>query len=101
MNAPSQSLPEYAPFIAGESVPSGELETLASPWDGAPLAVIHQSTPKLLERAVQAARSAAPRLAAMTNFERAELLDRVGQLLRARGLQAVKAIMAGHQYMKK
>ena len=31
----------------------------------------------------------------------AEEDERVGQLLRARGLQAVKAIMAGHQYMKK
>ena len=82
MNAPSPSLPEYAPFIAGESVQSGELEMLTAPWDGAPVAVIHQSTPKLLERAVQAARSAAPRLAAMSNFERAELLDRVWQLLR-------------------
>jgi 4-hydroxy-4-methyl-2-oxoglutarate aldolase len=31
----------------------------------------------------------------------AEEDERVGQLLRARGLQAVKAIMGGHQYMKK
>jgi regulator of RNase E activity RraA len=31
----------------------------------------------------------------------AEEDERVGQLLEARGLEAVKAIMAGHQYMKK
>ena len=31
----------------------------------------------------------------------AEEDERVGQLLRARGLEQVKAIMAGHQYMKK
>ncbi len=31
----------------------------------------------------------------------AEEDERVGQLLKARGLQAVKAIMSGHQYMKK
>jgi regulator of RNase E activity RraA len=31
----------------------------------------------------------------------AEEDERVGQLLQARGLDAVKAIMAGHQYMKK
>ena len=31
----------------------------------------------------------------------AEEDERVGQLLHARGLQAVKAIMGGHQYMKK
>jgi acyl-CoA reductase-like NAD-dependent aldehyde dehydrogenase len=58
------------------------LETLTAPWDGAPVAVIHQSTPELFERAVQAARGAAPKLAAMSNFQRAELLDRIGQLLR-------------------
>jgi regulator of RNase E activity RraA len=31
----------------------------------------------------------------------AEEDERVGQLLKARGLAAVKSIMAGHQYMKK
>jgi hypothetical protein len=31
----------------------------------------------------------------------AEEGERVGQHLHARGLQAVKAIMGGHQYMKK
>ena len=31
----------------------------------------------------------------------AEEDERVGQLLRAKGLAEVKAIMAGHQYMKK
>ena len=31
----------------------------------------------------------------------AEEDERVGQLLRARGLQAVKAIMGEHEYMKK
>ncbi len=31
----------------------------------------------------------------------AEEDERAGRLLRVRGLQAVKAIMGGHQYMKK
>jgi regulator of RNase E activity RraA len=31
----------------------------------------------------------------------AEEDERVGQLLKARGVQAVKSIMAGHQYVKK
>jgi hypothetical protein len=31
----------------------------------------------------------------------AEEDERVGQLLKAKGLAAVKAIMSGHQYMKK
>ena len=31
----------------------------------------------------------------------AEEDERVGQLLKAKGLKEVKAIMAGHQYMKK
>ena len=31
----------------------------------------------------------------------AEEDDRVGRLLKARGLEAVKAIMSGHQYIKK
>ena len=76
------TVPEFAPFIAGETVTSPERETLKAPFDGTPVAVVHQATPEIVERAIASARAAAPAVAAMTNFERAEVLDRVVQLLR-------------------
>jgi acyl-CoA reductase-like NAD-dependent aldehyde dehydrogenase len=82
MSAASVTAPEYLPFIGGEAVASTEHLILCAPYDGTPIAVVHQATTEMVDRAIAAARNAAPEMAGMTNFQRAELLDRVAQLLR-------------------
>lgn len=82
MSAATATVPEYALFIAGEPVPSPKQEILRSPYDGSPIATVHQATTQLVDQAIQAAKIAAPKVAALTNFERSELLERVAQLIR-------------------
>jgi acyl-CoA reductase-like NAD-dependent aldehyde dehydrogenase len=80
-SATAQS-PEYPLFIGGDAVASPQRETIRSPFDGTPVASVHQATPELVERAVAAARAAAPAVAALSNYQRAELLERIAQLIR-------------------
>ena len=74
--------PEFLPFIAGEPVRSGEPVVLHAPYDGTPTATVYQATPEIIGRAIAAARAAAPEMAALSNFQRAELLERIAQLIR-------------------
>lgn len=57
-------------------------DTIRLPYDNSPVATVARATPDLVERAAQAARSAAGVLETWTNFQRAELLDRIASLLR-------------------
>ena len=94
MSSATISVPEFLPFIAGEPVRSPEQVTLLAPYDGTPTASVHQATPEIIERAIAAARAAAPKVAALSNFERAELLERIAQLIRRDKTEFSSLIMA-------
>ena len=47
-------MPEYHFYLAGERR-TGAPYTVACPYDGAPVAVVHRAAPADLERAIQAA----------------------------------------------
>ena len=74
--------PEFLPFIGGEPIRAGDPVVLHAPYDGTPTATVYQATPDVIERAIAAARAAAPRVAALSNFQRAELLENIAQLIR-------------------
>lgn len=82
MSTTTHTVPEYGPVIEGESILEGEREVLASPYDGAPIATVYQSTAAVVDQAIAAARAAAPKMAALSNFQRSELIEKIAQLLR-------------------
>ena len=69
-------------FIGGERVESGRLFDVRLPFDGTLVAQVHEADEALLERAIAAAREGAAAMAKLTNFERAELLMRVHDIVK-------------------
>ena len=60
---------------------SGATRTIRVPYDSTPLAEVYDAGPAELERAIEAAEGAAPAMAALTLYERAQVLDRLRELL--------------------
>jgi acyl-CoA reductase-like NAD-dependent aldehyde dehydrogenase len=82
MSTASQSLREFRLPIGGEWVTADQIDTIRLPYDGTPVAELPQGTPALAAKAVDAARRAASEMANWTNFQRAELLDRIAAEIR-------------------
>ena len=74
-------LPQIPLRIGAEWVETPETDTLRLPYDGATVAQVSRGTRELLARAIAAARAAAPRMAAMANYQRAELLERIAAIV--------------------
>jgi acyl-CoA reductase-like NAD-dependent aldehyde dehydrogenase len=68
--------------IGDEWVRTEKSDTIRLPYDGSTVMDVPRGDPALLHRAVAAARKAAPALENMSNYERAELLDRIAALLK-------------------
>jgi len=68
--------------IGDDWVRTETIDTIRLPYDGSPVAKVARGNAELVERAVNAARGAAKELENWTNFQRAELLDRIASLLR-------------------
>ncbi len=78
--------PAASHFIAGAPVEDADgaaLEVLY-PATGARIATLHEATPAVIERALEAARAAQPGWAALTGTERGRILRRAAEILRAR-----------------
>ncbi len=73
---------EYLLPIGEDWVETEKSDTIRLPYDGSPVATVPQGTPDLVHRAALAARRAAQVLENWSNHERAELLQRIGALLR-------------------
>ncbi len=69
-------------FIAGEAVRSERTFDVRLPYDGTVVAQVHEAMEADLEQAVQAAREASTVMAAMSLYERAELLVRTHDIVR-------------------
>lgn len=78
--------------IGGEWVKAEETEMFYRAYDGSPAFEAPKGTPQLLDQAIAAARSAAASYENSSNFERAELLDRVAGLLRRNREEFARAI---------
>ena len=72
---------EFPMFIGGEWVRSGALRTIHLPYDGTPVGEIYEADAATAERAVSAAHAGASAMAGLTQYERAELLERMRRLL--------------------
>jgi len=68
-------------YIGGEFVETATYDTVHLPYDGTPVGEVPHGGAAELERAVAAAREGARAMAAMPNYERADLLLRIRDLL--------------------
>ncbi len=73
---------DYLLPIGDQWIRTETSDTIRLPYDGSPVATVPQGTPELVDRAAHSARQAAAVLANWSNYERAELLDRIAALLR-------------------
>ncbi len=69
-------------YIGGEWIDAEAHEVVRLPYDGTPVGKVPQAGPDLLEKAVAAARAGFHAMREMANFERAELLLRIADLIR-------------------
>lgn len=68
--------------IGDDWIRTEETDTICLPYDGSPIANVPRGNPALIARAASAARKAAVVLENWSNYERAELLDRIASLVR-------------------
>ena len=72
---------EFPMLIGGEWVRTSSLRTITLPYDGTPVGEVYDADAATAERAVAAAQAGAAAMAGLTQYERAELLDRMRRLL--------------------
>lgn len=82
MSYSTTTLPNIALRIGDEWVETAETDTIRLPYDGTPVATVARGTRELLGRAIASAREAAQAMAALANYQRAELLERIAVLVR-------------------
>ena len=72
---------DFPMLIGGEWVRTPSLRTITLPYDGTPVGEVYEADAATAERAVAAAQAGAAAVAKLTQYERAELLDRMRRLL--------------------
>jgi acyl-CoA reductase-like NAD-dependent aldehyde dehydrogenase len=72
---------EFPMFMGGEWVRTGGVRTIHLPYDGTPVGEVYEAEPATVARAVSAAHVGAETMARLTQYERAELLERLRRLL--------------------
>jgi len=82
MASGNQSLEAYPMYIGGEWVATSEQTEVRLPYDGSPAGRVYQAGPELVDRAVAAAGAASAKMRALANYERADLLLRLVELVR-------------------
>ncbi|MDW8233792.1 MAG: aldehyde dehydrogenase family protein, partial [Roseiflexaceae bacterium] len=83
--------PEYRFFLAGEWR-TGAPYTVACPYDGAPVAVVHRAAPEDLERAIQAAVAAFKTTRSAPLHRRAAALRAIAAGIEARAEELARTI---------
>ncbi len=68
-------------LIGGEQVRTPQVRTIDFPYDGTPVAKVYDADTAVLERAIKVAQAGAEAMAGLTQYERAELLQRMRSLL--------------------
>lgn len=82
MTTSTQLQQAYQNYIGGEWVDTAEHEVVRLPYDGSPVGTVPRAGVELVDRAVEAARKGAAAMRELANHERADLLLRVGELIR-------------------
>jgi acyl-CoA reductase-like NAD-dependent aldehyde dehydrogenase len=72
---------EFPMLIGGEWVRTPALRTITLPYDGTPVGEVYDADAATVDRAVTAAQAGAAEVAKLTQYERAELLERMRRLL--------------------
>ncbi len=85
-------LGEFGALVAGEPVPRGDAVEIRSPYDGAPVAVVHRAGPDDVERAIAAAVEAFETTRRLPSWRRAEVLDAIAAGIAARRDELARTI---------
>jgi acyl-CoA reductase-like NAD-dependent aldehyde dehydrogenase len=75
------TLEKFPLFIGGDFVETDEHDTVRLPYDGTPVGEVPRAGLPELDRAVSAARQGALAMASLSNYERADLLLKIRELL--------------------
>lgn len=81
MNSTLIEKKEFPMLIGGEWVRTPALRTITLPYDGTPVGEVYDADAATVDRAVTAAQAGAAEVAKLTQYERAELLERMRRLL--------------------
>jgi acyl-CoA reductase-like NAD-dependent aldehyde dehydrogenase len=81
MNSTVIEKKQFPMLIGGEWVRTPALRTITLPYDGTPVGEVYDADAATANRAVTAAQAGAAEMAKLTQYERAELLDRMRRLL--------------------
>jgi acyl-CoA reductase-like NAD-dependent aldehyde dehydrogenase len=76
-----ESVEKYPLYIGGENVDTEQHDVVRLPYDGTPVGEVPRAGAEHLARAVAAAHEGARAMAAMSNFERADLLLKIREYL--------------------
>jgi acyl-CoA reductase-like NAD-dependent aldehyde dehydrogenase len=69
-------------YIGGEWVRTANQQTVGLPYDGSPVGAYYLADSAVMEQAIQAARKGAASMKRLTNFERADLLVRMMEIVK-------------------
>src|SRR5579863_3549933 len=81
MSTVSIAKQEFPMWIGGEPLKTKSVRTICLPYDGTPIGDVYEADESVVERAIVAAQAGAREMAALTLYERAELLERMRHLL--------------------
>ncbi len=81
MSTVSMEKHDYPMLIGAEWVTTPTVQEIKLPYDGTPVGQVYQADAATVGRAIQAAEVGAEAMAALTQYERAELLERMRRLL--------------------
>ena len=81
MGKPAIEKQAFPMLIGGEQVRTPKVRNISLPYDGTPVAEVYDADAASVDRAVKAAQAGAEAMAGLTQYERAELLQRMRSLL--------------------
>jgi acyl-CoA reductase-like NAD-dependent aldehyde dehydrogenase len=82
MTTSTAPLPVQGNYIGGEWVDTPDHDVVRLPYDGTPVGEVPRAGLEMLERAIAGARQGFAAMRELSNYERADLLLRVGELIR-------------------
>jgi len=90
--ASTVSTVELGPIVGGATLMTGDVYEVASPYDGALLAVVHRAGPAEIEQALDAATRAFQVTRRLPSWRRAQVLERVSAGITARSDELARTI---------
>jgi acyl-CoA reductase-like NAD-dependent aldehyde dehydrogenase len=91
---PTIKIESYKNYVGGEWIDTAAHETVRLPYDGTPVGEVPRAGAEMVDRAVAAARQGFNAMRQMANYERAELLLRILELVRRDNAEYARLICA-------